>query len=149
MTEGTLVYIFRGDHILLAMKKRGFGVGKWNGAGGKLHPGETPLKAAVREVQEEIGVNVVLAQPHGRIHFHDPAGAEWLVHVFRTEDYHGEPQETDEMRPQWFPIAAIPYDVCWADDRYWLPLLIASQKFTAEIWLAEDGSLLKHDIQVL
>ncbi len=28
----TLVFLFRDDgHILLAMKKRGFGVGKWNG----------------------------------------------------------------------------------------------------------------------
>lgn len=149
MTEGTLVYIFRGDEVLLAMKKRGFGEGKWNGPGGKLNPGETAQQAAVREVTEEVGVVPALGEPHGRIHFHDPGGKEWIVHVFRTNEYRGEPQETEEMRPQWFPVQAIPYDQSWADDRYWLPLLIAGKKFEAEIWLADDGSLEKHDIREL
>lgn len=39
------------------MKKRGFGVGKWNGSGGKIQPGETPEDTAVREVKEEIGID--------------------------------------------------------------------------------------------
>ncbi len=147
MTEGTLVYIFEGDKVLLAMKKRGFGAGKWNGTGGKLHPGETPKEAAIRETKEEIEVDVTLAEPRGRIHFHDPGGKEWLVHVFRTEEYQGEPRETEEMRPQWFPIQAIPYEQCWADDIVWLPWLIEGKKFKAEIWLADDGSLEKHEIK--
>lgn len=37
----TLCILFDKDRVLLAMKKRGFGVGKWNGAGGKLKDGET------------------------------------------------------------------------------------------------------------
>jgi hypothetical protein len=33
--------LFRKDgQILLAMKKRGFGAGKWNGYGGKVQPDE-------------------------------------------------------------------------------------------------------------
>ena len=34
--------------ILLGMKKRGFGAGKWNGFGGKLEPGESVQEAAKR-----------------------------------------------------------------------------------------------------
>ena len=34
--------------VLLGMKKRGFGAGKWNGFGGKLEPGETIEEAAKR-----------------------------------------------------------------------------------------------------
>ena len=34
--------------ILLGLKKRGFGVGKWNGFGGKVEPGETIPQAAAR-----------------------------------------------------------------------------------------------------
>ncbi|MEK7537446.1 MAG: 8-oxo-dGTP diphosphatase [Patescibacteria group bacterium] len=149
MTEGTLVYIFKGNQVLLAMKKRGFGQGKWNGAGGKLKAGETARAAAKREVKEEIEVDVTLAEPQGRIHFHDPGGKEWLVHVFRTEEYQGEPRETEEMRPQWWPVEAIPYDQCWADDRVWLPRLIQGKKFEAEVWLADDGSLQKHAVKEL
>ena len=42
--------------ICLAMKKRGFGEGKWNGIGGKVEQNETIEEAVVRETEEEIGV---------------------------------------------------------------------------------------------
>ena len=44
----TLAFIRDGDQLLLGMKKRGFGAGKWNGFGGKVDPGETILQGAVR-----------------------------------------------------------------------------------------------------
>ena len=50
----TVVFLIRENQVLLAMKKRGFGEGKWNGVGGKLDPGETVEQALVRECQEEI-----------------------------------------------------------------------------------------------
>ena len=101
MTEGTLVYLFRDNQILLAMKKRGFGVGKWNGVGGKLQAGETFLQAAMRETKEEIEVDVTLGEPHGLIHFHD-ASSEWFIHVFRSTTFRGEPKETEAMRQEWY-----------------------------------------------
>ena len=50
----TLLFIVRGDEVLLIRKKRGLGAGKINAPGGRLEPGEAPLAAAIREVQEEI-----------------------------------------------------------------------------------------------
>jgi 8-oxo-dGTP pyrophosphatase MutT (NUDIX family) len=41
------------SRLLLGMKKRGFGAGKWNGFGGKIEVGETPRAAAIREMKEE------------------------------------------------------------------------------------------------
>ena len=35
MIEATLCFLLAGERILLGMKKRGLGVGKWNGFGGK------------------------------------------------------------------------------------------------------------------
>jgi hypothetical protein len=50
--EYTLVFCRRelNDHkeILLGMKKRGFGAGKWNGFGGKLEENESNEDAAKR-----------------------------------------------------------------------------------------------------
>ena len=54
----TLLFLQKGDQILLAMKKRGFGAGRWNGVGGKLEAGEDIEEAAIRECQEEIGCDV-------------------------------------------------------------------------------------------
>lgn len=44
----TLAFIRRGNQVLLGLKKRGFGEGKWNGFGGKLNPNETLADAAQR-----------------------------------------------------------------------------------------------------
>ncbi len=44
----TLVFLVDDDRVLLGMKKRGFGAGKWNGFGGKVEPGETIEEAAIR-----------------------------------------------------------------------------------------------------
>ncbi|MEK7504190.1 MAG: hypothetical protein AAB550_01680 [Patescibacteria group bacterium] len=37
MKQATLCFLVKDNQILLAMKKRGFGVGKWNGVGGKVN----------------------------------------------------------------------------------------------------------------
>lgn len=47
------------NEILLGMKKRGFGVGKWNGFGGKISSQETILEAAQRELKEEAGITAI------------------------------------------------------------------------------------------
>lgn len=44
----TLVLVVQPGKVLLGMKKRGFGAGKWNGFGGKVQPGETIEDAARR-----------------------------------------------------------------------------------------------------
>ena len=54
----TLVFVFRDDEVLLINKKTGLGKGKVNGPGGKVDPGETPEKAAIRECQEELAITV-------------------------------------------------------------------------------------------
>lgn len=44
----TLVLVVRPGRVLLGMKKRGFGAGKWNGFGGKVQQGETIEEGARR-----------------------------------------------------------------------------------------------------
>jgi 8-oxo-dGTP diphosphatase/2-hydroxy-dATP diphosphatase len=44
----TLVLVLKKCGILLGLKKRGFGEGKWNGFGGKIESGESVIQAAIR-----------------------------------------------------------------------------------------------------
>ena len=44
----TLVLVREPGKILLGMKKRGFGQGRWNGFGGKVENGESILEGAKR-----------------------------------------------------------------------------------------------------
>lgn len=44
----TLAMVRKTNAILLGLKKRGFGEGKWNGFGGKVEKDETVTEGAVR-----------------------------------------------------------------------------------------------------
>lgn len=67
----TLCYLInkKDNKVLIAMKKRGFGVGKWNGIGGKCEPGESIEKTLIREAEEEIGVRPISYKKVAEIKF--------------------------------------------------------------------------------
>jgi 8-oxo-dGTP pyrophosphatase MutT (NUDIX family) len=129
--------------VLLGLKKRGFGQGKYNGFGGKIADGEDARDAAVREVREECGLEVAPADlvPAGRLTFLFPFCPEFDhdVEVFRVATWRGEPRESDEMRPEWFLIEEIPYDRMWEDDGHWLPLVLDGAAVEAEFAFAADN----------
>ncbi|XP_027029660.1 oxidized purine nucleoside triphosphate hydrolase [Tachysurus fulvidraco] len=126
----TLVLVVQPGRVLLGMKKRGFGAGKWNGFGGKVHPGESIEQAARRELLEESGLTVNTLHKIGNITFEFVGETELMeVHVFRADDYNGEPTESEEMRPRWFDLDKIPYSEMWADDVFWFPLMLQKKKF--------------------
>jgi len=126
----TLCIVHQHPRILLGMKKRGFGEGRWNGFGGKVHEGEIIRDAAWRELREEAGIEANLLEQMGLIDFEFAGNPEILeVHVFRCATFSGEPHESEEMKPQWFSVDAIPFDTMWPDDRHWLPLVLAGKKF--------------------
>lgn len=141
--RATLLFVIRDGQILLIHKKRGLGAGNINGPGGRLEPGETTLAAAIRETQEEIGVTPVDVQPGGELYFQFVDGLALHVAVFRAPDFTGTLCETDEAKPLWAPLAAIPYAQMWADDTYWLPLLIAGRAFRG-FFLFDGPTMLDH-----
>lgn len=146
MKHVTLLFLRQDSRILLAMKKRGFGVGKWNGVGGKADPGETPEQAAIRECQEEINVTPLDITKVGELHLFDLPDVEHYCYVYTADAWEGEPQETDEMRPQWFSVEEIPYATMWADDIYWMPKLIAGVTFKGKVVIKND-TVLECDIR--
>jgi len=146
--QATLCYIRKEGQLLLIRKKRGIGAGKINGPGGKVDPGETPLAAAIRETQEEIGVTPILPQQRGELWFHFSNGLTLHCLIFIAEDHEGIPHESEEAIPLWFPLEALPYGEMWADDREWLPLLLAGKHFTGSVLVhgEESGS---HEIAII
>lgn len=60
--EYTLCFITRGDDVLMLHRTRPPNQNKWNGVGGKLKPGERPLAACLREVNEETGYHILAAR---------------------------------------------------------------------------------------
>lgn len=141
----TLCFIFRGEEVLLIRKKRGIGAGKVNAPGGHLEPGESAFEAAIREVEEEVRVVPYGLKRMGELSFqfidkktwlpemieNDISGAQHCV-VFAAQGCIGEPQETEEAIPFWSHHTQIPFDEMWADDREWIPGMLA-QVFQLEL----------------
>lgn len=139
--RATLLFVIRGGQILLIRKKRGLGAGKINGPGGRIDPGETPLEAAIREVQEELCVTPTGVRDCGELRFQFLDGLSLHGYVFTATDCDGEPQETEEATPLWTPIDAIPYDEMWADDWLWYPLMLAGTRFDGRFLFDGDRML--------
>lgn len=136
--EATLLFVIRNGDVLLIHKKRGIGAGKINGPGGRVGPGETPLAAAVREVEEELRVTPRGVSKVGEVLFHVLEGVAIRIHVFRASDVDGEPRETDEAKPLWVAVDRIPFESMWEDDRQWFPLLLEGRPFQARAVFAGD-----------
>lgn len=134
----------------LAMKKRGFGAGRWNGMGGKVKEGETIEQAMLRETQEEVGVKVLGYQQVALLHFYFSHEPTWnqSMHVYLAEQWLGEPIESEEMKPAWFKLEDIPYKKMWPDDIYWLPKVLEGKFVDASFTFAPGDELVSKDVLV-
>ena len=142
----TLCVIHQHPKILLGMKKRGFGAGRWNGFGGKVKDGEEIEDALIREIWEEAGIVVSKIEHFGILNFefkHKPENGLIEVHIFKASDFTGEPTESEEMKPQWFHINEIPFDQMWPDDKHWLPLFLEGKKFNGRFLFGDGDEILE------
>lgn len=157
MQHETLCYLVDGNKILLGLKKRGFAEGVWNGYGGKIEPEESIEDSVVREVKEEMNVDIVkeALKKAAVLNFYftnAPRGKSWdrVVHVFFVDKWKGEPEETEEMKPQWFDFDKVPINKMWADDPHWLPHAIAGKKVKGSFTFGQDNSsILKHKVNIV
>jgi len=91
ITDVAASVIFRTDgQFLLGQRGPGtFYPGYWEFPGGKVEPGETPHDAIVRELHEELGIEVEAATPWiVREHVYEHAHVR--LHFFRVTQWRGE-----------------------------------------------------------
>lgn len=143
----TLLFVIDNGKILLIRKKRGFGAGKISGPGGRLEPGETIERCAIRETQEELGITPTGVQKAGELLFQFADGYSIHGHVFTASGHEGTPIATDEADPKWTELERIPFSEMWADDHIWVPLMLERRHFTARFLFAGD-SMLGYDLHV-
>ena len=152
MQESTVILVVKDDKVLLGMKKRGFGEGRYNGVGGKVESGETIEQAIIRETKEEIGVNLIKFEKMADIIFDEFfKGKPEVVHVnvFVATKWVGKPIESDEMNPKWFKTNDLPYNQMWPDDSFWVPKVIAGKKVIAKFKLDESDKIINSNVKII
>ena len=136
LLNAILCYLVRGKEVLLSIKTKNIGEGRWNGYGGGIEEGDrTPEEAALRELKEEAKV---VASPDclekvAIIDFcntkSDGSVFNCKVHVYLVSRWVGEPQVSEEMiNPTWFDKERLPFDKMMLADREWLPLVLNGKK---------------------
>ncbi len=148
-SHATLMFIVDEEkrQVLLIRKMRGLGMGKMNGPGGKMDPGETEVQCAVRETQEELGVTALDPVKHGELWFQFVDGLAMTVAVFRATQWSGVPHETPEAVPHWTPLDALPLDEMWADDAYWLREVVVEKKHFIGRFAFDGDRMLEHEVE--
>jgi 8-oxo-dGTP diphosphatase len=132
--------------------------GKYNGLGGKLEEGESPLEAASREFFEEAGIRLPDSAftARGVLQFPDfkPKKKEdWVVYVFSAsaDSVPAAPglfKASPEGDLHWVPEGRLLDLPLWEGDRDFLPLVLAGQPFLGSFWY-EAGSLQRRWLQRL
>lgn len=100
--------------------------------------GETLSETAIRETREEVGLTPEDPRHQGILRFAFADGYHLEVHIFTATRWSGEMVETDEARPFWSSEDAVPFQLMWEDDRYWLPGVLSGQSVDAEMFFDND-----------
>ena len=96
-----------GGRVLIAQRPAGKALaGRWEFPGGKLQSGEAPYAGLVRELREELGVEVQAAGRLVRYPHAYPERTVWLD-MWIVTDWRGEPRGLDGQALKWVEPARL------------------------------------------
>jgi len=117
-----------GQEILLAQRPPGEALaGFWEFPGGKLEAGETPLHAVVREVREELGVDVEAIELMAEETHLYPHGLQVILSFVRCSAPTGQLQSLDGQAFRWVRLAEVDPDELLEADRPFIRRLIENE----------------------
>ena len=97
--------------------------GRWEFPGGKVAPGESEDAALARELEEELGVEVLGARPMMRLTHRYP-DREVELSMWLVERYRGEPRALDGQRLKWVPRTHLAAEDILEADRPFVTALV-------------------------
>ncbi len=101
-------------------------LGKYNGLGGKVEPGEDVVSSLRREVREESGLECDEVVLRGTVSWpgFGKHGEDWFGFVFRVDRWHGTPFAENTDGPlEWVAVERVLELPLWEGDRHFLPLV--------------------------
>lgn len=119
----------------------------WNGVGGKLEPGESPLEACLREVAEETGYEPLELAPAGVMSWDSFSEPDQGLYLFVGVAPPGEPAACDEGELRWWPLKDVERSgdvVAWV--RTMLRDVVGGAALRHHFVFAPDGTIAAPDV---
>jgi len=133
----TLGYILSDDRKCVLMIHRNarpgdLHLGKYNGLGGKLEPGEDIVSCMIREIREEAGITPTELALRGTISWpgFGKNGEDWFGFIFLITGWDGTPETSNhEGNLEWVPVEKVLSGEVplWEGDRHFLPMVFDDQ----------------------
>ena len=101
-------------------------LGKYNGLGGKIDPGEEIVAGMRREIHEEAGIDCDELSLRGTISWpgFGKEGEDWFGFIFLITRFSGEPHASNpEGALEWVDVDRLLELPLWDGDRNFLPLI--------------------------
>ncbi|MGN2245820.1 NUDIX domain-containing protein [Frateuria sp. GZRR35] len=101
-------------------------LGKYNGLGGKMEPGEDIAACMRREIREEAGIECTSMCLRGTLNWpgFGKQGEDWLGFIFLIDGFEGTCHTGNhEGTLEWVPRARLMELPMWEGDRHFLPLV--------------------------
>lgn len=90
-----------GGRVLIAQRPAGKHMaGRWEFPGGKVSAGESEQRALARELEEELGIELIAARPFMRL-THAYADREVELSLWLVERFAGAPRPLDRQQLRW------------------------------------------------
>ena len=109
---GIFIILYQNSKVLLQLRQNCSFGGTWGFVGGHLDGGEQIVSAAIREVKEEIGIDIQPADLTLKNIFHSDAdNKEYLQFYFVCNKWSGEIQNKEPnkcARLEWFDLNNLP-----------------------------------------
>ncbi|MEK5521954.1 MULTISPECIES: NUDIX hydrolase [Heyndrickxia] len=147
MYKYTICFIKKGQELLMLNRHKPVWMGIWNGVGGKIEKGETPLEGMLREIEEETGLQIEQIEYKGTVTWtvdgHDAGGMYvFVAELPETFDYY-TPVKTDEGILDWKDISWVlhPENLGMANVKYYLEKVLYDSAMYEHHFIYEDGEV--------
>lgn len=141
-------YLIKDNKVVATKYKEGNKkAGYYEIPGGKIEEGETSIQTAIREMKEEVGVDVKNLKYKGNMITEYP-NRIYEFDVFVTNECEGEPQEFEENTAEWIEINELLQKEKLLSnvmilDRFFIKGLYEDKNFNMYIRVDEDENILE------
>ena len=101
-----LVFNAQGEILVAERESQKFQGGRWEFPGGKVEANEEPRAALIRELNEEIGIDVIHAEPWEKFQ-HEYTDRTILLDVWKVRAFNGMAHGKEGQAVKWVSLAAL------------------------------------------